>query len=217
MKSWKWVIWLVFVGILASGVVWAARGRIVLLLESRVISQSVQVINGQPYVPIGDVAKAFGFTVMKRPGGYELRKPRRSKRLILNSSVRPVAGKWYYTADKISIGGQLYEGSGSTGGLSNDPSFATFDVKGWSRFTSYVGIDDNHPNNVAVRLAIELDGQPVQEVRLDKGYPPVFLNISLLGHQTMTIRRLEVFSTDGRSLLWFKGEHYSIAEPTLSK
>lgn len=152
-----------------------------------------------------------------QPG--ETQRPPRPRRRVLNQDVSPVAGTWYYMGRRVSMGGQLHEGWGSTGSSGNSlTGFATFDIRGWSRFTAYVGVDDNHPSSLFVRAAIELDGQPVWEERVEKGQVPVEVDIPLAGHRTMTVRSLEVGTTDGLLVVMPSySDHLIMAEPTLSQ
>lgn len=46
-----------------------------LTMNGRVVSTDVRSLGGGAYVRLGDVAKALGMVVVKRPGGYELQKP----------------------------------------------------------------------------------------------------------------------------------------------
>lgn len=43
-----------------------------LVVNGNTVSTGVKSINGKVYVPLADVAKAFGLTVAKQPGGYAL-------------------------------------------------------------------------------------------------------------------------------------------------
>jgi hypothetical protein len=43
-----------------------------LILNGKVASHDIRVIEGRPYVPVADVAYALGQTVVKRSGGYEI-------------------------------------------------------------------------------------------------------------------------------------------------
>src|SRR5689334_457235 len=49
----------------------AQAGR-TLILNGEVASRDVRVIDGRPYVPVADVAKALGQTVVTRGGGWEI-------------------------------------------------------------------------------------------------------------------------------------------------
>lgn len=43
-----------------------------LILNGKIASNNVRLIAGRPYVPLADVAKALGQTVIARPNGYEI-------------------------------------------------------------------------------------------------------------------------------------------------
>jgi len=58
----------------AVGVGVAVQGAQSLRINGQVASSDVRVINGKAYVPVSDVAKAFGLSVSKTGGGYELSK-----------------------------------------------------------------------------------------------------------------------------------------------
>jgi hypothetical protein len=53
--------------------VWAATGS-KLILNDKVASSDVPVINGAAYVKVADVAQAMGMVVVKRADGYEIKK-----------------------------------------------------------------------------------------------------------------------------------------------
>jgi hypothetical protein len=50
-----------------------AQAERTLILNGKVASHDIRVIEGRPYVPLADVARALGQAVVKRSGGYEIR------------------------------------------------------------------------------------------------------------------------------------------------
>jgi hypothetical protein len=63
---------LVFGGALACAAVVLAAQVSQVTMNGKVVSTSVKTINGTAYVKLSDVAKAFGMTVSKHGGSYEL-------------------------------------------------------------------------------------------------------------------------------------------------
>jgi hypothetical protein len=49
-----------------------AQGGKTLTINGKVVSKDVRIINGRPYAPLADLAKATGQTVVKKGSGYEL-------------------------------------------------------------------------------------------------------------------------------------------------
>lgn len=72
MKLSRTVIILLAVAILA-GVCWAASAK--LIINDKVASTDVRVINGKAYAPIGDIAKALGMAVTKSGTTYTVAVP----------------------------------------------------------------------------------------------------------------------------------------------
>lgn len=65
-------------GVLTAALALAAgpgRAQATLTMNGQVVSTGVHLFGGSPYVKIGDLAKALGMVVVKRPGGYALQKP----------------------------------------------------------------------------------------------------------------------------------------------
>jgi hypothetical protein len=58
--------------ILGVGAAALAQAGKALIINGQVASHDVRVIEGRPYVPVADVAKALGQTVVMRAGGYEI-------------------------------------------------------------------------------------------------------------------------------------------------
>ncbi len=54
--------------------VFAGANGVNLVVNGKVASNDVRVINGSAYVKLSDVAKALGMVVVKRSGGYEIKK-----------------------------------------------------------------------------------------------------------------------------------------------
>jgi len=55
--------------VLAAG---PGRAQATLTMNGQVVSTDVRTLGGGAYVRLGDVAKALGMIIVKRPGGYEL-------------------------------------------------------------------------------------------------------------------------------------------------
>jgi hypothetical protein len=67
-----WLGVLLTAGMSASA--WAQTSENTLKYKGQLSSKDVRVVDGQPYVPLSDVAKMLGGSVVKTPGGgYELR------------------------------------------------------------------------------------------------------------------------------------------------
>src|SRR6187551_156373 len=49
-----------------------AQNGVRLILNGKVASTRVRMINGAPYAPLADIARATGQTLVKRGGGYEI-------------------------------------------------------------------------------------------------------------------------------------------------
>jgi hypothetical protein len=60
------------VGALAAAAVALAQGGVRLILNGKVASTNVRMINGQPYVPLADIARATGQVLVKRGSDYEI-------------------------------------------------------------------------------------------------------------------------------------------------
>jgi len=116
---------------------------------------------------------------------------------LLDSSSKIVAGSWHYDPDTVSIAGKLYDGRGRVVGAAD---FATFDVRGWERFTAVVGVDDNAPSDFSFDMAIEVDGRPVwRVVDQKKGVPGANVDILLKARESLTFRIQQVRPAYGRS------------------
>ncbi len=83
-------------GTLAAGAVAIAAGGSRLVMNGKVVSNEVRVINGSSYVKLSDVAKALGMTVVKTSGGFELKK---------EGGATPIAG-----VAQGKIGQKLFDG-----------------------------------------------------------------------------------------------------------
>jgi hypothetical protein len=59
-------------GALAAAVSVLAQGGVRLILNGKVASTNVRVINGRPYVPLADIARATGQVLVKKGSGYEI-------------------------------------------------------------------------------------------------------------------------------------------------
>src|SRR5690242_16254088 len=72
----KRAAWCGVLGVLLGGaaITWAADGGARLILNGKVASTGVKTINSKAYVPLADVAKSLDMTVVKVPGGYEIKK-----------------------------------------------------------------------------------------------------------------------------------------------
>src|SRR5436189_1690352 len=49
-----------------------AQGSVKLILNGKVASTDVRMINGRPYVPLADIARATGQVLVKKGSGYEI-------------------------------------------------------------------------------------------------------------------------------------------------
>src|SRR5688500_15525819 len=62
----------------ASSAVWMlgtpaeGQGGKTLVINGKVVSRDVRIINGRPYAPLADIARGMGQTLAKRGSGYEL-------------------------------------------------------------------------------------------------------------------------------------------------
>ena len=54
---------------------WARARQGTLTMNGQVVSTDLRTLGGGPYVRLGDIAKALGMVIVKRPGGYEFRRP----------------------------------------------------------------------------------------------------------------------------------------------
>lgn len=72
------------------------------VMNGKVASSDVRVINGSPYVKLADVVKAFGMVVVKRGDGYEIKKPGGATPIkgVLRGKIGDVLfdGKWRFQA-----------------------------------------------------------------------------------------------------------------------
>lgn len=50
-----------------------AEASLMLTVHGRTVSSNVRIIDGRPYVPLADMAKAMGGSAVKHNGGYEIR------------------------------------------------------------------------------------------------------------------------------------------------
>jgi hypothetical protein len=101
----KRACWLVPVTALSvAAFAWAAAGSR-LYVNGQVASQDVRVIDGRNYVPVGDLAKALGMTVVSRADGIELTNAGGAGQ-IANRNVGRIGedvftGKWRFTVLKV--------------------------------------------------------------------------------------------------------------------
>ncbi len=63
---------LVAAALAGAGVACAAPPVMQLFVNGRSVPTDIRTINGRPYVPLADVARALNMTVVRRSGGYEL-------------------------------------------------------------------------------------------------------------------------------------------------
>src|SRR5512138_2909249 len=63
--------YLIVAALLAAAACWAAGG-LKLIVNGKVASSNIKMINGVPYAPLKDVAGAMNMVVVKRTGGYEI-------------------------------------------------------------------------------------------------------------------------------------------------
>ncbi|MEI7832356.1 MAG: FlgO family outer membrane protein [bacterium] len=72
------------------------------------------------------------------------------------------------------------------------PRWATYDIRGWDRFVSKVGIDDGAPNNISSSTVnVEVDGNAVTKITVRKGEKAILLDIPLTNCSTLTLRTTE--------------------------
>jgi len=81
--------------IAALGIAWAATAPIKLLINGKVATTEVRVINGQAYAPISAVAKALNMTVAKTSAGYEMSVP--GGTLQVSGAKQGKIGEWLFT------------------------------------------------------------------------------------------------------------------------
>ncbi len=60
--------------LIGGAVAIAASSNAQLMMNGRVASSDVRVINGKTYVPVADVARALGMVVVRNGNGYEIKK-----------------------------------------------------------------------------------------------------------------------------------------------
>lgn len=99
IKRWGVAVGLVAVAASMGTLAWAA-GAGKLVMNGNVVSSNVQVIGGQAYVPISDVAKAQGMVVVKTGDVYEIKKAGGATPVAgLQGKVGDVLfdGKWRFT------------------------------------------------------------------------------------------------------------------------
>ena len=58
---------------LASAALAQAGGRSTVMFQDAVVSQDIRVVNGRPYVPLADMAKALGGFAVKTASGYQIK------------------------------------------------------------------------------------------------------------------------------------------------
>ena len=81
-----------------------AAGGTKLVLDGKVASTSVRVIDGAAYVKVSDVASAMGRIVVKRPDGYEIAKPGGANQVSgLEGKIgdQLFDGKWRFKVTKV--------------------------------------------------------------------------------------------------------------------
>ena len=92
----KRIFWTMAAGVLGIGAVALAQSGMALYMNGKVVSNSVTIIGGRPYVLLADVARAQNMVVEKRAGGYEL---------AVAGGANQVNGKL-----RGAIGDQLFDG-----------------------------------------------------------------------------------------------------------
>ncbi|MDQ3813268.1 MAG: copper amine oxidase N-terminal domain-containing protein [Armatimonadota bacterium] len=104
-----------------------------LILNGKVASTDVRVINGKAYVPVADVAKALGMVVVKRSDGYEIKKPGGANPIkgVMQGKVGDVLfdGKWRFQVLKVEMPESYTIKSGS------EPSSNLYASSEWNRDT----------------------------------------------------------------------------------
>lgn len=72
-----------------------------LTLDGKAVSTDVRTIDGSAYVKIGDMARALGLVVVKRPGGFDLQKPGGANQIqgVTQGKIGDTLfdGKWRFT------------------------------------------------------------------------------------------------------------------------
>lgn len=101
---------------------------------------------------------------------------------LTKDAVPVLVGAWYYRARAISVNGHIYSAYAYSGNYHS----ATFDIRGWDQFITWVGIldEDSYKDG---SLTVTVDGESVKSVSVSKGQPVAKVVVSLSGHQTMTI------------------------------
>ena len=65
--------WMAVFGIgvlIALGV--SSNAQTTVLMNGKAMSQDVRIIGGKPYAPLGDVARALGMTLVRKPTAYQI-------------------------------------------------------------------------------------------------------------------------------------------------
>jgi hypothetical protein len=104
------VLWAAVVGVgVASAALAQAGSR--LILNGKLASTNVRLINGQPYVPLADIARATGQTLVKRSNGYEIVAAGGANQVEgLRGKVGDVLfdGKWRFRVTDVQRGARSY-------------------------------------------------------------------------------------------------------------
>jgi len=101
-RSWRFLMG--GAGLAVAVVALAQAGGTKLVMNGSVASTSVRVIDGRPYAPVADMAKALNMTVVKRADGYEITRAGGANQVEgLNGKVGDVLfdGRWRFSVLEV--------------------------------------------------------------------------------------------------------------------
>jgi hypothetical protein len=115
----------------ATGAAVFAAGGSRLILNGKIASSDVRVINGAAYVKVADVARALGMVVVKRSDGYEIKKAGGASPItgVTQGKVGDVLfdGKWRLQVLSVQVPESF------TMKTSAEPSTTLYDVSNWDQ------------------------------------------------------------------------------------
>lgn len=97
-------------------------------------------------------------------------------------------GPMEYGTTPIAVGGRPFDDyCGFPFAVGDSRFYTTFDIRDYSSFSGWVGVDDNRPNETGT-LTIKVDGETVATIRKRSGEPAERVQIPLKGRQSMTLQ-----------------------------
>ncbi|MDR3711041.1 MAG: NPCBM/NEW2 domain-containing protein [Capsulimonadaceae bacterium] len=108
----------------------------------------------------------------------------------LDDQIHPMSGSWAFANNLTSVRGKPFDYH-----CWPDRGPATFDVSSFDRFQAYVGIADGRREFSSFR--VDVDGQKAFETFVRSGQSPVFIDIPLTGHRTLSLYRLQFMGSSG--------------------